>query len=179
MRLLRAVHCMEQAPFPRPSWFKYPQNTIRRRLDRTPEAVRQRELPDRCPDGEVSKGASRGPLGSPRPSVAALPPGYTTPPGAPGGPPRGPPGGDPPGGPKNTRFWAPSRGVRTRWGLNQAKSSLTVVYRGGPGPPLERTRCAPCRDPQIPLKIDLVTPLILQLRTDRTMSLRCSYARWF
>ena len=120
--------------------------------------------------GGVLRGVP-GALGSPRPSVAALPPGYTTPPGAPGSPPRGPPGGDPPGGPKNTRFWAPSRGVRTRWGLNQAKSSLTVVYRGGPGPPLERTRCAPCRGPQIPLKIDLITPLILQLRTDRTKSL--------
>jgi hypothetical protein len=33
----------------------------------------------------------------------------------------------PPGGP----FW----GVRTRWGQNQAKSSLTVVYRGGRGAP--------------------------------------------
>ncbi len=62
---------------------------------------------------------------------------------------RGPlPGGYPPGGPlvaalptdntallepppRGGHFW----GVRTRWGQNQAKSSLTVVYRGGRGAP--------------------------------------------
>jgi hypothetical protein len=42
-------------------------------------------------------------------------------------PPRGAPRGGPPGG----HFW----GVRTRWGQHQAKSSLTVVYRGGRGAP--------------------------------------------
>jgi hypothetical protein len=73
-------------------------------------------------------------------------------PGASGGV-RGPlPGGYPPGGPRGgppptrqtPRLEPPPRGppraghfggVRTRWGQNQAKSSLTVVYRGGRGAP--------------------------------------------
>jgi translation initiation factor IF-2 len=42
-----------------------------------------------------------------------------------------PPWGAPRGGPPGGHFW----GVRTRWGQNQAKSSLTVVYRGGRGAP--------------------------------------------
>jgi translation initiation factor IF-2 len=66
----------------------------------------------------------------------------TRPWGGPGGAPGGPRGGlcgaqgasggvrgPLPGG----HFW----GVRTRWGQNQAKSSLTVVYRGGRGAPAE------------------------------------------
>jgi hypothetical protein len=48
------------------------------------------------------------------------------------GPSLGPPAGGPRGaGPPGGHFW----GVRTRWGQNQAKSSLTVVYRGGRGAP--------------------------------------------
>jgi hypothetical protein len=42
-----------------------------------------------------------------------------------------PPGGGPRGGPPGGQCW----GVRTRWGQNLAKCSLTVVYRGGRGAP--------------------------------------------
>jgi hypothetical protein len=45
--------------------------------------------------------------------------------------------GGPLGGPRGGSLWGPGGlwGVRTRWGQNQAKSSLTVVYRGGRGAP--------------------------------------------
>jgi hypothetical protein len=78
-----------------------------------------------CPSGSAPQGASapRGPTeapalgGTPRgapwwpPSLRTILPFWSRPPGG--------------------HFW----GVRTRWGQNQAKSSLTVVYRGGRGPP--------------------------------------------
>jgi hypothetical protein len=110
-----------------------------------------------------SGGPSRGgtPRGAPwwPPSLRTILPFWSRPPGGPpgGGPPGGPPGGPrgapgggapgggPRGGPPGGHFW----GVRTRWGQNQAKSSLTVVYRGGRGaPPQKRTGCAPGRGAQ-------------------------------
>jgi hypothetical protein len=73
--------------------------------------------------GPSRGGPPGGAPGGPPPARPLRP--FGRPPG--GGPPGGRPGGGPPGG----HFW----GVRTRWGQNQAKSSLTVVYRGGRGAP--------------------------------------------
>jgi hypothetical protein len=101
------------------------------------------------PEKQALGGVPGGPLGGPRGGLCGaqgasgggrgpLPGGY--PPGGPlvaalptdntallEPPPRGAPRGGPPGGP----FW----GVRSRWGQNQARSSLTVVSRGGRGAP--------------------------------------------
>ena len=54
--------------------------------------------------------------------------------------PKGPKRGFGQKGPKRapkTAILGKARGVRTRWGQKQAKSTLTVVYRGGPGAPPE------------------------------------------
>jgi hypothetical protein len=78
-----------------------------------------------------------------------------------------PPGGGPRGGPPGGHFW----GVRTRWGQNQAKSSLTVVYRGGRGgPPKSALGALPAGGPKKGPSVGLCGCFYRSFAVDRTMS---------